>query len=302
MAAPQTIPLLLLSEYMLATNIEDGELKPDFGTARAARLRRGLINASEVISRFARRRFDERYEERIYTCALEQFGGALISPYLLTLDDDLRSVVSITNGTGSDIDADYYRLVPSREQYGPVSYRQVQLVGGARWSSGSNSALNSIALAGRWGYGGQWIEFGQALTASMNTTVTTLQATDGQEFEVGMLLKVVTAAGAIEYMYVEAVPQQANGMVSVARHVNGSQAVAHASGEMIYQWQAVDGVRDLVVRLMQWRAEQTKSVIASNVTVGDFSFPVSVDGYPKDLYLAMRDAGYKRRPRTGVAV
>jgi len=255
-----------------------------------------------VITRFAKRRFDERYQERTFTCALEQYGGALVSPYMLALDDDLRSVDSLINGNGTAIDDDYFRLVADREQYGPTTYRKIQLIGGTRWTAGSNSALHSILVEGRWGYGGQWITFGQSLTATLDTSATALKATDAKQFEVGMFLKLVTSTGAIEYLYVESVPQTSNGNIGVARHLNGSNAVAHAAGEAVYCWQAVDGIRDLVVRLMQWRLEQIKSVVASNVTVGDFTFPVSVDGYPKDLMIAMRDAGYKRRYGGGVAV
>jgi hypothetical protein len=93
-----------------------------------------------------------------------------------------------------------------------------------------------------------------------------------------------------EYIYVDAVPTVSGGNVTVGRAYNGSTTQTWASGTTVQYFQALEVVRDIIRRLVQWKQEQVKSPVASNVTVGDFSFPVSLDGLPADLYLTIRDA------------
>lgn len=277
MSRPQTTSLVLLSEYVLETNVNSGTLS-SLDTTTALRLRGGLLKASNYVQRMARRRFDERIETRKFTALDERIGGALANPYILQLDDDLKSVSTITNGDGTVLTT--YKLVHWSEDLGIQVYSRIHLnvFGGALWRSGGSDPWESIFVAGLWGYGGQWLDTGTTLTADSGSTITVVA---GTALEVGMMLKIDT-----EYLYVDGI---STNTVTVARAMNGSTQATHSGGTAVYRWEALDSVRDLVIRLVQWRQEQRKAPLAGQVTVGDFTFPVDTNGLPKDLYLAMRD-------------
>lgn len=277
MSRPQTIPLVLLSEYLLATNVNDGVLT-SLNTTTAARLRRGILSASNWIQRHARRRFDERVETRKFTALDERVGGALAGPYILLLDDDLKAVTSIVNGDG--VTVTQYKLVHWSEDLGVQVYSRIQLsvFAGILWRSGGIDPWEAIQIAGLWGYGGQWLDTGTTVSADGGATIT---VANGTALEVGMLLKLDT-----EYVYVDGL---STNTVTPARAMNGSTQATHAGGTTVYRWEALDAVRELCIRLVQWRQEQIKAPLAGQVAVGDFTFPVDTNGLPKDLYLALRD-------------
>lgn len=283
MPAPQCTPLLLLSEYVQQTNANDGTLT-DINATQAARLRQLILSASDYIQRTCRRRFDERIETRYFDCLDERVGGDLLGPYDLQLDDDLRSVTTMTNGTGVEIVV--YQLMPRSPGPGGVTaYSRVHLnvYGGVLFMNGGNDPYQSISIAGKWGYGGQWLL--SSATVS-NISGSTLTVSDGTQFEVGMVLKIDS-----EYCYVEGI---STNTLTVTRAYNGSTSASHSASTAIYTWRTQDTIRDLCRRLVQWAMAQIQSPMAGAVTVGEFTFPVNTAGLPTDLYLKLRDAGLRR--------
>src|SRR5579859_1170593 len=302
MTVPQTTPLLLLSEYVSVTNA--GSATPgsiaNMDATQASRLRDGLLKASDYVQRICKRRFDERIETRPYTSLDERVGGDLLGPYDLQLDDDCKSAIVVTNGDGQVLSG--YKLIQSAKDPGSnVNYAtqvHLNIYGGVIWRSGVNDPIEAISVQGIWGYGGQWVPAvtgggtQQVLTANLNQGATVMTVTDGTALEPGMVLKLVnngTTPPTIEYLYVDVIPSTSGGNVSIGRAFNGSSSpsVAWASGTTLAYWQAVDTVRDLIRRLVQWKVQQIQTPVSTTATVGDFSFPVGLDGLPKDIYLML---------------
>lgn len=289
MSRPQLVPLVLLSEYVLVTNINDGVLTA-LPTTTAARLRNGLQKASAYVQRQCNRRFDEFLDVRKYTALDERVGGALNGPYILQLDAELREVTpavdangttvsTILNGDGMAITSGY-KLIHYNSDIGVQTLTRVHLnvFSGIIWRSGGVDPWEAIQVPGTWGYGGQWLDSGTTLTTDSGASLT---VSSGTPFEVGMTLKLDD-----EYLYVEAV---STNTLTVDRAMNGSVQATHAGATKVYVWEALDSVRDLVIRLTRWKQEQQVSPLVGTGTVGDFSFPVDISGLPKDLYLAIRD-------------
>jgi hypothetical protein len=246
-----------------------------------------------------RRRFDERLDTRLYTAMDERVGGSLLGSFDLRLDDDFKRIDKVINGDGQVLTN--WKPLRTNSNYGVIAYTEVHLniYGGVVWRSGGIDPYESISISGLVGFGGQWVDTGLTLAANLTSSATSLIASDGTQLEPGMVLRLVAtntppAPPTTEYLFVDAVPTTTGGNVTVGRGYNGSAAVAWTSPIELYYWQAMDSVRDIVRRLVQWKAEQVLSPVASTVTVGDFSFPVNLSGLPTDLYLTIRDGGLIR--------
>jgi hypothetical protein len=100
-----------------------------------------------------------------------------------------------------------------------------------------------------------------------------------------------------EYLYVEALSGTGNLTAAVSRAYNGSIAAAHDTGTAIYRWKALPAVQSCIVRLIQLALEQDKSPTFGQRVIGDFTFPTTVDSYPKDVIAAVRNGGLFRLPR-----
>ena len=296
MAIPQTTPLLLASEYALITNINAGSLA-NINYNEALRLRNAILAASAYIQRISFRRFDEWIEQRFYHSLDERIGGALLGPYDLSLDADFKSFIKVVNGNGITLTS-YTGLTPNSQPGGQsvVIHNRLHLpiYGGVVFQSGSNDPFNSIQVTGVLGYGGQWLTIPITVATDSGSIMT---FSDGTQLEPGMVLKMTNTGvtpNTFEYIYVDAVPTAAGGNVTVGRAFNGSTTQTWASGTTVQYFQALEIVRDIVRRLVQWKLEQAKAPAASNATVGDFSFPVSMAGLPADIYMVIRDAHLMR--------
>lgn len=295
----QTTPLLLLSEYVEQTNLNNGTLT-GLDTVSLSRLRRGIIKASEFVQRIYRRRFDEWYEVRDHTALDARVGGHLLSPWDLMLDADLREAISVKNGEGTTISSSGYKLVDPDTGVGGVrAYRQIHLnpYGSVLWYSGGNDPINAIPIEGRWGYGGIWVSSGTTISGTVQQGVADTQLTvvNGAVLEVGMVLRLRIVSGStttIEYEYVDSFASAS--VLNVTRAYNGSIAQTWAISTAIDYWQPLDSVRDIVSRLIQWRSEQVKAPLAGQVTIGEMTFPVNTDGLPKDLFILMKEAALGR--------
>lgn len=277
MRAVSETPLLLLSEF------EGGLSQTLTDTDKAARVRRFVVQASQLLSRLCDRRFDERIETRYYTARSRERGGAL-DGQTLVLDDDLRAITTLTNGDSSTIAASAYLLLPRSEDAKTAVFLTHD--GNAYWRF-TNDAVEAIAVLGTWGYGGAWVDTSTTLNGALTDSATSATVNDGTQIEVGMTLKINS-----EYMFVDAI---ATHVLTVQRGVNGSTAASHSDTDGVEYWRADAQVRGLVSRLVRWAVEQDKSPLAGQATVGEFTFPVDVTKIPRDVAEAISLAHLKRR-------
>ncbi len=291
---PTNTPLVLASEYKRIVNTDTSTNIP-----LTENIRWGILSASNFLQReCGLRRFDEWYEIRPFTCLDERIGGALLNPYTLQLDTDLRTPIAIKNGNQDTIALTNIILLPGGLDVGGVyDIRQIRIkqFSGVFWFSAGFDPYQAITVEGRWGYGGQWVNSGTTLKAStvVAPTDTTIQLTDPTKVENTMVLKIINSSvtpNVIEYMYLDS--ETTINPLTVGRGFNGSIPTSFLGGETVYYWQADIGIRQLVTRLTQFYFAQIKSPVMGQITLGDLSFPVNMSGLPADLFRAIRDLGY----------
>lgn len=275
------VALALLSQLGKAVNLSNA---PSENTDALD----ALAGASDWLQRQCKRRFDERIETRPYTALPIAQGGAIDTPELV-LDDDLRSLTTLTNGDGAAITSNYLLRPAVADGYGVTAYRKIRLNSNSTlyWTSGVNDPVDSISVAGKWGYGGRWVATGATVGAGGQTDSATALSASATSIETGATLKIDA-----EYMAVTA-----GGMstaLTVERGVNGSTAAAHSAGTTIYHWQSLPLVSRLIVRLASWDLEKNKSPLFGQLVIGDISFAAVTDGLPKDLLHAANQLGLNR--------
>lgn len=171
------------------------------------------------------RRFYPRIETRYFDMPRNR---------ILTLDDDLLAVNTLTNGDGNELTSSQYDLIP----YNQTPYYQLRLKASSQdyWQTDSNgNSERAISLAGVWGfhrdYSGALLDTGATLAAAItDTTGTSFTCTTGKLYA-GYLIKIDS-----EYLYVSAVTTGASDTVTVVRGVNGSTAATHLVNTPIYRW------------------------------------------------------------------
>ena len=209
-----------------------------------------LRAASRLIEGFTGRRFYPRRQTRTYTV---QRAGVLL------LDDDLLTLQAVTNGDGQAIPLAAVHTLPS----GWVASR-LELDRGQAAFTHSGDPVDALAVQGLWGFHpaweDAWEDSGDSVQdAPLSAAATTLTVTDadapdargyGQRFAVGQLLRIGD-----EYLHVLAVDTSAN-TLTVARGVNGTDAVEHAQGTPIEVYAVPDDVRSACLRLASWLYRQ----------------------------------------------
>lgn len=285
MPAPDATPLLLpTADYTAEIST----------VTTAANLLRQIIGASDFLQRICKRRFDECIATRKYTARHVLYGGNLLDSYTLVLDHDLKSVTTfaydvavgaaISSGTAI---TSGYQLVEIENNYGVTASRKIALdrvAGSVILSAPSYDPLNSIQVAGVWGYGGQWINSSATVSGlSSGTTATSATVSSATPFEAGQVWKIDS-----EYIYLDSI---SGTTATITRAVNGSTAATHSDGTTIYHWRPMQIVKNLVRRLVQWGYEQMKAPMAGAVTIGEFEYPVDTSGLPKDIYKMIADSG-----------
>lgn len=274
-----TTPLVLLSEVKLRLNTTTND------TQNNTLLSQIIREESAHLQQLCERRFDERIDTLHYDAIPARQDGPIMNNGLeLSLGDDLKQVIQVTNGDGS-----HPAVIELPRRTFPKAILRIS--DGSTWLGGA-SPYDAISVTGVWGYGGSWLATGGALNADLNDSSTALTVTDSTLFEVGMVLKLDD-----EYLYVTATTPPAT--LTVQRGYNGSTAAAHANGTPIPRFAADDLVQALVRRLIAWRLEQDKAPLFGQAVVGDFSIPVSTDSVPRDVTAAIVGAYLKRVINTG---
>lgn len=284
MPAPDATPLLLPTADYTAEALT---------STSAALLLRNIIGASDFLQRICKRRFDECIATRKYTARHVVNGGNLLDNYTLLLDHDLKSVTTFAYnvpvggaiGDGTAISSGY-QLVEIENNYGVTAVRKIALdsvAGTVTLGYPTYDPVNSIQIAGVWGYGGQWVSSTTLNGAISDTTSTSVPVTSASALEAGMVIKVDS-----EYLYIDSI---ATNTLTVTRAVNGSTAATHLTLASVSYWRPMQLVKNLVRRLVQWGYEQMKAPMAGAVTIGEFQYPVDTSGLPKDIYKMIADSG-----------
>ena len=289
-----TAPLLLLSELRRQMNSEPSSSLSSADRAAAdLRLRELIRSASDVFTQEAnKRRFDRYYDTRYYTPVSMQNGGDLTSSIELTLDADLRAVFTLTNGDESTISSDDYTLIPrNRDEKNAV---RLTPFGTVQWSLPTdNDPYASVSIAGLWGWGGEWVDTGDTVQDDpLTAAAATMNVTDGDNFEIDMMVRFGTSDASAEYALVTAINTN---VVTLTRGYNGTTAAEHAADTALYYYKADDLVRRQIVRLVTWTLEQAKSPMFGQSVVADVQIPTTIDTLPNDVRRVARQLRWPMR-------
>lgn len=266
-----------------------------------------LINyAVGFIDLYKGRRYDVRLDTLYYDVPKNDLG--LMGNYAgqrfsfldyLRLGDDLLEVVSLVNGDGSSIPADSYVVEP----YNTYPKFKIVLLGssGAAWAPDANGNVEkAIKLTG---YFGMHDRYADAFEDSLDTvqddplsaSATTLTVSDAdgvaldgsaQRFQAGQMLKLVTSAGLVEFVYVAAVNNTTN-TLTISRGYNGTTAVAHAQGEKIYIFRPMENVVHACTRLVAWAYRQKDADVFDKSVILGTGIKVVPSNMPPDVVSAL---------------
>lgn len=229
-----------------------------------------IMTASAIVERESNRRFDRRYETRRYTPRQTVDGGDLVGRKL-TLDADLLSVVELVNGDDQVVAPGSYDLLPDNA----AAFDAIELVENLRWSF-SGRAARKIRVNGLWGYGGEWVSSGAALSAPLPAPVSLVPVTEVGALEQHQLIRIDD-----EFMTISAPVDESP--LTVSRGVNGSQAVLHNDGATVEVFVPHELVMRAVDRLAMWLSELDENPSGRAVrAVGDFARAIDITATPED--------------------
>jgi hypothetical protein len=193
----------------------------------------------------------------------------------LRFSTEILEVTTLTNGDGTVITSDQYKLYPLNAY---PKYELVLLPIKYIWQYDTyGTPYGAISMTAICGYNDDylnaWVDTGATLSAAITTTgQTTVTVTAGKLFS-GDLLKLDT-----EYVYASAVAAGTPDTLTMNRGINGSPAATHLISIPIYRW---DPGADL--EMLCRRAATAYTKLRSNPT----SETVNVDGItfitPKDV-------------------
>ena len=231
-------------------------------------LAKTIRDASRQIERSAGgRTFAPRLETRYYD---------LPRTSELILDDDLLTLTTLTNGSGTAFVNSDYKLYPLNERVKHLV--KLLLSASMAWQTdASGNVEGAISVTGAWGYAktGDWIPSGSTLSAAITTTtVTTFIVATGTMLAQGHLIQIDS-----EWLYVSSVSTGiTDDLVTVVRGVNGSTAATHLTGSVVSYWRP-----DQEIEILCQQAAAAAYRIRANPT-GD---TVVIDGTsfatPKDV-------------------
>lgn len=255
-----------------------------------------FVDASAALQRYCGRRFDERRAVMKYAARRLKDGGDLFdASTLLVREDDLRTVLALAKNVPADADsindgtaiaAGSYVTPGRRSSDDPIT--RISLIYDTfNEGIGSPADMQAIWIDGLWGWGGQWVSTGRTVSDNpLSSSATVLTPSNISGFEAGHVIRIDD-----EYLYVSAV---GSSTLTVVRAFNGTTAASHIAASPVLFWQADDQVRALVQRLVLWGAEQVKSPAVGSVTIDGFSYPVDLNGLPKDVYQSINSSGLRR--------
>jgi len=203
-----------------------------------------LEGTSRYIDTLTHRTFYPRYETRYFSVPQNQ--GNLRTLYL---DDDLLSVVSITNGDG--IAVTEYNMLP--KNHNPKWGIQIYSASSSFWTpSNTLGGEYVIAVEGWWGFHNQftqrgWSALDTLAVAVTDTTSLTFTVTTGTTLLTNQIIKIDN-----EIMNVASSTSTPTKTVTVnQRGDNGSTAATHLINAPIYIWNPQLEIRDACKQISQ---------------------------------------------------
>lgn len=164
----------------------------------------------------------------------------------LFVDDDLLSVISITNGDGTTIAGTEYNLIP-KNSTPHIAVKLKELTSyGWQYSTTDGSEL-VIGVNGYWGFHNAytmhgWKSAGTLGAAITDTTTLAFTMTAGHTVMAGKLYKIGD-----ELFNVTTVAT--NTITPMQRGDNGSTAATHLVSTVVYEWQPMEEVRNATIEI-----------------------------------------------------
>lgn len=253
-------------------------------TTDTTRLEQYAAAGADWLDEFCQRRFDAYVHAENYMATHRSRGGVLDDEGFMCLEHDLMSVVSLESPFGSTITDTLITFGTPIRRLRPETYNG--------WVG------PYIKLTGIFYFKGRWRTTALTLGGSLSDSATTITVTSptATAFEKNMLIAVGD-----EYMRVSAytyvTSPSTSGTLTLERGYNGSTAAAHDAASPILLYEPSPIIIRHNQRLMAWYAEQQKTPLAGSVVIGDITYPVNVDGVPKDVITELTRGRFVRRGR-----
>lgn len=220
-----------------------------------------ITQASNMFTNTAKRNFVPYRMTRNFRRHMLENG------YRLRLDEDLLSIVTLTNGDATVLGSGFTALGNGySENNDPRRYIELDRGGATTWAFSSLSS--TISVDGLWGYhdyyAGAW---GNSLdtikTTALTSTATTLLVNDANglddrgltRFEVGDYLMIES-----EIVKVTDLVASSANELKILRAQNGTTGASHIVGTTIYVYRHVPEVKWAVTRLCMWLYDKKDDV------------------------------------------
>lgn len=199
-----------------------------------------IENLLEAASRYVdgSRTFYPRIETRNY-CLPEDDE--------LILDDDLLSVISVTDGSSTTMSSSDYHLLPVNSE--PKFAIRIKDSSTKYWQTDADGSDEYvIALNGWWGYHERftqraWLSGGTLSAAITDTTTLAFSATTGHSLVAGNICK-------IDSEIYNIATTATNTITPIKRGDNGSTAATHLISSVVYVWQPMEDIQGAVLSIV----------------------------------------------------
>lgn len=274
-----TTPLVLLSE------LEEIMPRQASSADGDAERRTMILEMTDMLQALCSRRFDEYIGTRYYTARRMAAGdGDLLSARELQLDRELQSLTALSID-GTNITPAQVRLMPLNGDYKAWLYLKdaAEL---STFLTGASDPVGCIAVTGVWRHSGEWKTTGATLSAGLNDSATTIAVSSVTNLEQDMVIRLDS-----EYCLITNITSTT---LTLERGYNGSTAASHLSGAAISRFKPNEAAKMAVKGMVQWWAEQRKSPMFGNVVIGDFSYAMLPESFPKHVMAIIKSAKLRR--------
>ena len=196
----------------------------------------------DAASRFVDSKTGRTFYPRIETRSFDIPGGRE-----LLVDDDLLSVITLTNGDDTTIASTEYNLFPKNDS--PHSGLKLKSTSSEYWQLDTNGGDEwVIDIHGEWAYHNRyahsgWVSGGTLGAEIADTTTLAFTMTAGHSLVADQIVKIENELYNIDTV--------ASVITPALRGDNGSTAATHANGTTVYIWQPQDDISQAVKLIAQ---------------------------------------------------